>query len=94
VIGHRRTDATSSRPTPPVSPRPGPLGFRRILLVELVVDDDGVHAFVTGIAHRLPWTVRAPLCVVCEFIRAGVPVRMTDRRRVRRSCSATFTTLL
>ena len=52
------------------------LGFRRIEFVDVIVDERGARASVTGVAHRLPHTVRVPLRVARELIEAGVPSRI------------------
>lgn len=80
MIGRR--DAANEGTPPRRSARAtAGLGFRRVSLVAVVVDDDGEHAYVTGVAHRLPRTVPAPLKVARELIRVGVPHRTIDRRR-------------
>ena len=57
------------------------LGFRRIELVTLLVDEDGTTAEVTGITHRLPRTIRVPLRTATALIDAGVPKRVEARRQ-------------
>ena len=58
------------------------LGFRRVELVTLLVDEDGTTAEVTGITHRLPRTIRVPLRTATALIEAGVPKRVEARRQV------------
>ena len=55
------------------------LGFRRVELVTLLVDEDGTTAEVTGITHRLPRTIRVPLRTATALIDAGVPKRVEAR---------------
>jgi hypothetical protein len=57
------------------------LGFRRVELVTLLVDEDGTTAEVTGTTHRLPRTIRVPLHIAIELIDAGVPKRVEARRQ-------------
>lgn len=52
------------------------LGFRRIEFVDVIVDERGARASVTGVAHRLPHTIRVPLRTARELIEAGVPSRV------------------
>jgi hypothetical protein len=52
------------------------LGFRRIEFVDVIVDERGARASVTGVAHRLPHTIRVPLRAARELIEAGVPSRI------------------
>ena len=52
------------------------LGFRRIEFVDVMVDERGARASVTGVAHRLPHTIRVPLRTARELIEAGVPSRI------------------
>ncbi len=62
---------------PNAARRPLPwLGFRRIEFVDVVVDERGARASVTGVAHRLPHTVRVSLRTARELIEAGVPSRI------------------
>ena len=51
-------------------------GFRRIEFVDVIVDERGARASVTGVAHRLPHTIRVPLRMARELIEAGVPSRI------------------
>jgi hypothetical protein len=57
------------------------LGFRRVEYVRLIVDEDGTTAEVTGVAHRLPRTIRIPLRTANALIEAGVPSRIEARRQ-------------
>jgi hypothetical protein len=58
------------------------LGFRRIEFVQLIVDEDGTTAEVTGVTHRLPRTIRVPLRTATALIEAGVPKRVEARGHV------------
>jgi|GEM_PF-5312536 len=55
------------------------LGFRRVELVRLLIDEAGTTAEVTGITHRLPRTIRVPLHIAIALIEAGVPKRVEAR---------------
>ena len=55
------------------------LGFRRIELVRLLIDEDGTTAEVTGVTHRLPRTIPVPLHTAIALIDAGVPKRVEAR---------------
>jgi len=60
------------------------LGFRRVDYVSLIVDDEGTTAEVTGVAHRLPRTIRVPLSTANALIEAGVPRRLEARHTTHR----------
>lgn len=49
------------------------LGMRRVRWVEIVVDDAGVRAQVSGLAHRFPITRPVTLQVAHRLIRTGCP---------------------
>jgi len=56
-------------------------GFRSVGHVHLVQGADAhgdAVAFVTGVPHRCPRTVRVPLRVAAELVAAGVPLN-TER---------------
>jgi len=81
-----RQAMTSTRGSGPL--RPGRqrsiaerLGFRRLEMIHVVVDDDGQRAYARGVSHRLPRTVPIPTALATEAIASGVPVRTVDRRR-------------
>jgi hypothetical protein len=59
------------------------LGFRRIEFVDVIVDERGARASVTGITHRLPHTIRVSLRTARELIEAGVPSRIDGRPQRR-----------
>jgi len=57
------------------------LGFRRIELVRIVIDDGAIRAYVIGTTHRLSRAVPVPWALATEIVATGVPVRTIDRRR-------------
>ena len=50
------------------------MGLRRIEWVRVVVDDDGPHAELSGVAHRLPRIQRIPLALAASLAAEGVPL--------------------
>ena len=68
------------QPNPARRPIPW-LGFRRIEFVDVIVDERGARAIVTGVAHRLPHTIRVSLRTARELIEAGVPSRIAGLPR-------------
>ena len=63
------------QPNPARRPLPW-LGFRRIEFVDVMVDERGARASVTGVTHRLPHTIRVSLRTARQLIEAGVPSRI------------------
>jgi hypothetical protein len=60
-----------------VARRPLPsLGFRRIESVNLIVDERGFSAEVTGVTHRLPRTIPVSVRTACRLIEAGAYSRV------------------
>ena len=59
---------------------PTDLGFRRIEVVRITVEDTGARAEVTGVVHRLPHTVRIPLHTARTLIANGAPSQIVDTR--------------
>jgi len=59
---------------------PTDLGFRRIEVVQIIVEDSGPRAEVTGVVHRLPHTVPVPLHTARALIASGAPSRIVDAR--------------
>jgi hypothetical protein len=59
---------------------PTDVGFRRIEVVQIIVEDAGPRAEVTGVVHRLPHTVRVPLHTARALIANGAPSRIVDVR--------------
>ena len=50
------------------------LGMRRIEWVRVVVDEEGPHAELSGVAHRLPRIQRIPLALAASLAAEGVPL--------------------
>jgi hypothetical protein len=57
-------------------PLPGALGFRRIEFVNLIVDERGLSAEVTGVTHRLPRTIPVSVRTARRLIEAGAHSRV------------------
>ncbi len=49
------------------------LGMRRVRWVEISIDDKGVRAQVSGLAHRFPITRPVTVQVANRLIKAGCP---------------------
>lgn len=49
-------------------------GFRRVDRVHLIVGNGATAAKVTGVTHRYPHSLPAPLSVAARLIAAGAPL--------------------
>jgi hypothetical protein len=54
------------------------LGFRRLDGLHLRIDGTRTTAEVSGVAHRLPTTMRVSLRTANRLIAAGAPVHMSE----------------
>ena len=54
------------------------LGFRRLDGIHLRIDGARTTAEVTGVAHRLPTTMRVSLRTANRLIAAGAPVHLSE----------------
>jgi len=54
------------------------LGFRRLDLVRLTIDEDTIRADAIGVVHRLPRETPISLSLATRLVRAGLPLTIRD----------------